>query len=243
MDIERYSAVIRMALADSAGQDIDKTAENIIQSLRIAQVLAGETPGPQKVVAIKTPTPAARPVAPKQFAGAVLIGTAPPVAGSSETEPDDMTDVWESRSGKGDGGSRLTNYLQGILPPSITLQVSGIDEPLTLMRSITGPAGMPFVHVQYGLAGQDIGPRVTLMTTTPAFDADELIADITSQAGSLYRKDKVVIQPKALAFAGVPSDADILRLAVNGDAVSGDDAMRAREDAASWGSSRPQQWR
>lgn len=252
MDITHYSAVIRMTLADCAGQDIDTVTDRIVQSIRIADLISGGTQ-PASVVApvipINTALQQSRNAGHgtaknmKEFAGVFLVGSAPPVAGVTEDPLDEPTDQWESRPGKGDSAIRMTNHLQGILPPSITVTVPGILEPLTLVRSISGPSGMPFVHVGYCLAGQELGPRVTLMNTTREFSVDEIIADVMIQAGSLYRKDKVKLEPKALAFAGVPSDMEIQRMAVNGDSVSGTDARLAREDAASWASNRPDKWR
>jgi hypothetical protein len=137
---------------------------------------------------------------------------------------------------------RLKAHLESILPMSITVEVQGIPQPITLVRGISSP-GVRFCFITYWIPGQDMGPRVTAMTTQQEFDKDAILADIAQQAGAMYRNEKKRVEPRLGAAPPIPTEADIARLAINGDSVNGDDAMKAREDAAVWAANRSQRWR
>jgi hypothetical protein len=105
---------------------------------------------------------------------------------------------------------------------------------------------MPFVSVSYGIQGQDQGPRVNVMVTQQYVTAKEITDDIINQAACMYSKEKRVVRAP-INPPPAPSLADIQRMAsrvvVDGDNISGDDRMRAAEDAAMLAASRPERWK
>jgi len=236
-----------MVLTKTAGKSPEEQTSEILKSLEIAQALAGELeslilskPAPEKIsekshVSIETPK-----------SQALLISTAPPVAGADlSDQPDDDMDYYESRPGKGDGANRLQVKLQAILPTSITVQLPGFDEALTLVRGISSP-GLKFVHVTYSAQGSiEQGPRVVIMTSQKDIDVNNILKDITTQAGAMYSKEKRTLQPRAIPKIDPPSNQDLQEMLNRDRRGQGNNLPVSSEDveiSKEWAQSRSPRW-
>lgn len=280
MDFSRYRGVIKMVLAKHAGKAPEEITDELLKSIEIAQALAeaieipdreirqvlNKTQGPNtaakpfddylgaKERERKPPGKASSPIGSEPGQGKIiLISSAPPVAGIDENDVsgEDDIDRWESKPGRGDGCARLQSKLQSVLPRSLTVQLPGFDQPLTLVCGIGSP-GIRFVHVSYTIPGDTLGPRYTVMVSQKPedIDPDAIVDDILKQAAAFYSKEKRTIQPAPLAPIPPPSNQDLQRMLerdrkaqMPNDGLSGDEAKKASEDAAEWGRTRPQQWK
>ena len=266
MQLDKYRGVILLVLKRNEGRSASEITDELFKSLEIAQALAGEidvTPDvsieTQRIPSTLNSAEASKYKAELRATsgiigsglqpGPVLVYAAPPVSDADGDEAsDDDVDYWESKPGKGDGCNRLQTKLQQVLPKSITLQLSGFERPLELVLGIGSP-GVRFVHVNYTIPGDNLGPRYTLMTSQKTFDREAILKDITEQAGAIYSAEKRVIQPKATPAAPPPSPQDLQamldrdrRAQQPNDGLSGDEAQRAAQDAAQWSQSRSPRW-
>lgn len=256
MQIEKYKGVIRRVLVKYAGQSPELITEKLIESIEIAQEIAGDVEimsTPQRInfpsVLIETSRSDIQAATGTPARGPVLISSAPPVAGAGDSADDDDVDHWESQPGKGDGARRLEQHLNSVLPLSITLGIHGIEDPLTLVRGVGSP-GMKFVHVSYTLPGDTVGPRCTIMTSQKTVNPDAIIEDIKTQAGASYSKEKRTITPRALPPQSPPTSSELQQMLdrdrrsqSHNDGLSGDEAALAREDADSWTQNRSPRWK
>lgn len=245
MQLDKYKGVIKRVYERSAGQSFESFYAKLSESLEIAAEVMGDPSVSIETLPAATSTPVTyidkmrAPVA-DPFKGALLISSAPPVAGADETGDavEDDIDYYESKPGKGDGANRLQQKLQSLMPRSITVKLPGFDDPLTLNCGIGSP-GLRFVHVNYTLIGsQELGPRVTVMTSQKDLDPDAILRDIVSQATAMYSKEKRVIVPHATAPQAPPSNQDLQNMLVrdraNQPSISSEDV----EDARNWASNR-----
>jgi len=259
MDLTRYQGVIKMVLAETQGRSPDEIYLELQRSMKIAAMIAGETTAPAQNIAdyyyqanaARSQAPAPVLPMPVNKPGPVLVSAAPPVADAGESEESGDVDYWESKPGKGDGCTRLETAIKKALPSSIKVQLPGFPEPLELVLGVGGP-GIKFVNVSYTIPGDSMGPRFVLMTSQKDFDKDAIVSDIIQQAGACYSKEKRVIVPKAPPPSPMPTSQDMQRMLNQdrqrlqgdpNDGLSGDEAMRARDDAKQWSNSRPAQWR
>lgn len=262
MQLDKYKGVIKRVYAKAYSDNLsfEEFYAKLIDSLEIAADLMGdiELAAPaSKTVSIETVNKTRQrvisdgfpdslkttPVDP--FKGAILLSSAPPVAGACEDDdtPEDDIDYYESKPGKGDGANRLQQKLQSVMPQSIQIKLPGFDEPLTLVCGIGSP-GTKFAHVNYSLQGShEMGPRVTVMTSKKDIDPDAILKDIIEQAGAMYSKEKRVLQPHAAAPQAPPTNQELQNMLArdraNQPAVSSEDTELAEE----WRQSRGVQWR
>lgn len=248
--MKEYAAVIQMAIEDNAGRSPEEITEAIIMNVSLAQRIMGRIPSSKGLILTPQQAAAASPPPPRlqearSATSIPMVGIAPPVAGASPADNGGVTDHWASRPGAEDGPGRLREMLQKALPSSIEITIPGVSEPQSLQRHLDMPGfPMMFVKVRYSLPGQPMGPEVVVTTSEREFFADQIIRDIRSQAAASYGVDRRAIAPVPGKPIPMPSDADIARLAVvDGDSVSGDDAMRSREIASAWGASRDPKYR
>ena len=257
MQLDKYKGVIKRVYEKNAGAAFEDFYGKLVDSLEIAADLMGdispvnpvsiETPAPRRDAAMK-PNPtslATNQSTPDPFKGAILISSAPPVAGAdtSDDAPEDDIDYYESKPGKGDGAERLRQKLSAMMPPSIQVQLPGFENPLTLVCGVGSP-GLKFVHVNYTLQGsQEMGPRYTVMTSQKDLDKEAILKDIVAQAGAMYSKEVRVLQPRAAAPQAPPTSQDLQNMLArdrqNQSPVSTEDADLAKE----WGQNRGVQWR
>ena len=187
----------------------------------------------------------------KERSGPVLVSAAPPVAvdGEYEVSEDDDVDYWESKPGKGDGCQRLQTKLQQLLPASIELQLPGFSQPLKLVLGIGSP-GIKFVHVNYTIPGDSLGPRYTIMTSQKNIDPDVIVKDIMNQAAAFYSPEKRVIVPRTTPAPALPTSQELEAMLARdrkaqqqNDGLSGDEARDAVKDAEIWRSNRSVGWK
>ncbi len=214
-----------MVIAGMPGESPEAVTGELIKSLHIAQLIAGEikdgAPAKESAPVLFAPPKVVRSAEDGQPASLTIFAkvdhlrdennAAPPVAGASaapENETDPDADYWESRPGAGDGCQRLTSHLRQYLPPSLSLPLPGFDQPLELVLGIGSP-GLRFVHVSYSLPGDPLGTRVTLMTSQKTADPAAIVADITAQAAAIYSKEKRVLQPAPIPRLQPPSTQDL----------------------------------
>ncbi len=267
-----------MVLERNAGQPAGTIAAELMKSIEIAEVLMGgmgkTTSGTANLVTTQPlpgfPNPASAsyvkpPATVTTYSPSLghplnpVITSAPPVAMGNaaqtgpESDPERYIDIdyWESKPEAGDGTQRLSAFLQKSLPQTITVTPPGVDTPIDLVRSMNSP-GARFVHVAYTLAGDTVGPRVTVMTSTPPGNLNRqalqaLLDDIAAQAAATYSKEKRVIIPRAVQPIAPPTGADMQRMLDRDRAsqaatpVTQDDARVAQE----WARDREKsvQWR
>lgn len=257
--MEEYRPAILMAVEDSIGLSPEEITDEIIRVVSVAQRLMKprQPPGLARLQAASDSSrgrilPATAPMrapAPQQrqavAPAAAFTGVEPPVAGADLPEDKgEEVDLWASRPGAADGPDRLRDALARELPGTIEITVAGVPTPVTLVRHLESPGSpMMFVQVRYAIAGQPIGPQVTVFTKDKTFFPTEIVAAIKEQAAAHYSTEKKAIQARPGPPIQMPSDSDIARLAiVDGDSVSGADAALARKDAAAWGASRGSSW-
>ncbi len=252
MQLDKYKGVIRRAYDQTTGRDFEEFWASMMQKLEIAADLMGDielqAPPPirQAVpVSIETLRKAQPALAqPAPITGAIILSAAPPVAGAdtSEDAPEDDVDYYESKPGKGDGAERLQQKLLSMMPKSITVQLPGFDEPLILNCGVGSP-GLRFCHVNYTLQGsQEMGPRVTIMTSQKDIVPDLILKDIVAQAQAMYSKEKRVLQARTPAPQPPPSSQDLQNMLArdraNQPPVSHEDVELQKE----WASSRSPRW-
>ena len=248
-----------MVLEKNAGKSASEITDELFKSLEIAQALAGEvdvfpsvsieTPQPDVVISKPVFDPMVTEYPSKR--GPVLVSAAPPVAVDSEREvsEDDDVDYWESKPGKGDGCQRLQTKLQQLLPASIELQLPGFSQPLKLVLGIGSP-GIKFVHVNYTIPGDSLGPRYTIMTSQKNIDPDVIVKDIMNQAAAFYSPEKRVIVPRTTPAPALPTSQELEAMLARdrkaqqqNDGLSGDEARDAVKDAEIWRSNRSVGWK
>ena len=267
MQLDKYKGVIKRVYEKNPGASFEDLYSRLIDSLEIAADLLGdksvliETPdlslgrihsdsvqaakladNRRPVTSISGASISSAPADP--FKGAILISSAPPVAGADQGDdaPEDDVDYYESKPGKGDGAERLQQKLLGIMPRTIEVKLPNFDEPMTLVCGI-GSSGLKFCHVNYTLQGShEMGPRVTIMTSQKEIDKESILKDIIAQAASMYSKERRVLQPKVTPPQPPPSSQDLQNM-LNRDRqnqapISQEDAKLAKE----WESSRSPQW-
>lgn len=206
MDLDKYKGVIRRVYDKYSGQPFEAFFTGLVTSMEIAQDLMGET-GAVSPVSLVTQSVSIK-TSPRMPIS-LSVNAPPPVADSADDDaPDDDADYYESRPGKGDGANKLQAKLQQILPLSITVDVPGILEPLTLVRGVGSP-GNRFVHVSYTLPGDQQGPRCTIMTSQRDIDPVAIIRDMEVQAKATYSKEKRVIHPHAAPPPPPPTAQDL----------------------------------
>lgn len=259
MDLANFRPVIRMVLARyMESESADTVTSELIQSIEIAQALLGGASAPSTPRNVSTETSRKRQplisaiskpkgtstVTNNVFKGAILISSAPPVAGADQAVEDDTEDHWESKPGKGDGCNNLQSKLQSIMPKSITVQVPGMDEPITLNCGIGGP-GLNFVHVNYTIPGSpEAGPRFTVMTSQKpeSINKDAILEDIVTQAAAMYSKDKRVIVARAAPPLQEPDLARAMALDRSAQDQQTPIDPKFAGIAAGWGNSRDPKW-
>ena len=270
MDLSRYQGVIKMVLEDNAGRTPDEIYDELHRSLKIAEMISGSlgnTTQPKNDVLARMQVsssdfgalitgqqPRPQPPAPVLSMPSnkpmpILVSSAPPVAGIDDTDDPGDVDYWESKPGKGDGCARLEAAVKKTLPSSLTVQLPGFDKPFDLVLGVGSP-GVRFVHISYSIPGGEMGPRVTLMTSQKdAVDKDRIVSDILNQAAAFYSKEKRVIVPKAPPPLQAPSSQEMQQMLErdrrtqgSNDGLSGEEAMKASEDAKQWADNRPSRW-
>lgn len=256
--MNEYAAVIQMAIEDNPQATPAQLTKAIIQSLAIASrimqrippqqaasglILSPTQATPSKVIAMPDPNALSKAMPVEYGSGQYGVGVEPPVAGASDIGMPADYDHWESRAGRHDGPERLRQALASKLPAFIEISVPGIDVPVRLNLGLSAPGyPMSFVRVSYMVQGQDLGPTVTVTTAEKLFFPEAILEDIREQARCSYAKEKKAITPRVIPMAP-PTDADIARLAVDGDrGVHPADVMKAQEDAREWASKRGPQW-
>ena len=255
--MEQYRPAILMAVEDSIGMPPEEITNAIIMAVRLAERMTQprQSPGlarlqaaqPSRILPATAPMRAPAPAVQRQAVApaSAFTGVEPPVAGASSPEDKgEAVDLWASRPGAADGPDRLRDALARELPGTIEITVAGVPTPVMLVRHLESPgAPMMFVQVRYAIAGQAIGPQVTVFTKDRTFFPEEIVAAIKEQAAAHYSKEKKPIQARPGLPIPMPSDSDIARLAiVDGDSISGDEAALARKDAEMWSASRGSAW-
>lgn len=264
MQLEKYKGVIRRVYEKHSGLPFEEFFAKMTDSIEIAAEIMGENSlsntvsietyahsnltGMEKLKyegelrgmrAVSSQAPSADP-----FKGAILISSAPPVAGAIESgaeAEDDDVDYYESKPGKGDGANRLQQKLQSIMPRSITVQVPGIDTPLTLSCGIGSP-GTKFAHVNYCIPGDTLGPRVTVMTSQKDLSPEEILKDIVAQAAAMYSKEKRVITPRSLPASPPPSNQELEQMLARDRSNQAPVSQEDHKLAGEWSQSRSPRW-
>ena len=255
--MEEYRPAILMAVEDSIGLSPEEITEEIIRVVRLAERMTKprQAPGlarlqaaqPSRILPATAPMRAATQTVQRQAVApaSAFTGVEPPVAGASYAQDKgEAVDLWASRPGATDGPDRLRDALARELPGTIEITVAGVPTLVTLVRHLESPGSpMMFVQVRYAIAGQSIGPQVTVFTKDKTFFPDEIVTAIKEQAAAHYSKEKKAIQARPGLPIPMPSDSDIARLAIiDGDSVSGAEAALARQDAEAWRASRGSAW-
>jgi hypothetical protein len=175
-------------------------------------------------------------------AGMLIEAAAPPVVGGDGPASDAPIEYWTAES--------LRTHIQSSLPSYIEQSISGSTELHSFDLRISTP-GSPasFVKVSYVLRGTSQNesrergdpfnapvPQVTLLTTTPGFNPNTIMADIRSQIEAMFaeRGKAKVMPPPRVPRPEVISLSDIARMSVQGGASDADrlspqeqaDAMR-----------------